>query len=315
VPDVPSNRGKAVRRCGARVVGVVSAALIAAGPLACGPPAIRSAPAGDWSAEDWRIFESKIGFAVSERLDTLPSGEAVGRLALSFVGTRYTPGTLEAEGPEGLVINFREFDCVTFVENVLAMTRFIRGGGSELLADPPAARARYEGHLTDLRYRGGVLDGYASRLHYFSEWLADHASRGTLRIVTTDLDFETDREPIDFMSSHPDSYRQLSDPRVRAAIESMERRLNASGDRAYIPQDRIAGIADGIRTGDVIAATSTVPGLDVAHTGLAVWVGGVLHLVHAPLVGKAVEISESSLADRIRGIAGQDGIMVARPVF
>jgi hypothetical protein len=95
----------------------------------------------------------------------------------------------------------------------------------------------------------------------------------------------------------------------------MERRLNASGGRAYVPQDRIAATTDGIRTGDVIAATSTVRGLDIAHTGLAVWIGGVLHLVHAPLVGKAVEVSESSLADRISGIVGQDGIMVARPAF
>ena len=52
----------------------------------------------------------------------------------------------------------------------------------------------------------------------------------------------------------------------------------------------------------------------MAHTGLALWIEGRLHLLHAPLVGEAVEISEVPLAERILRIEGQDGIMVARPV-
>ena len=56
-----------------------------------------------------------------------------------------------------------------------------------------------------------------------------------------------------------------------------------------------------------------MPGLDIAHTGIALWVNGKLHLMHAPLVGSVVEISAEPLADRIVRIAGQDGITVARP--
>jgi hypothetical protein len=36
--------------------------------------------------------------------------------------------------------------------------------------------------------------------------------------------------------------------------------------------------------------------------------------MHAPLVGDSVQISEIPLAERIQGISGQDGIMVARPL-
>ena len=268
-----------------------------------------------WDPRDWALFEAKIRWADSAGLADLPAGAAIGRLAESFVGTSYAPGTLEVEGPERLVIDFREFDCVTFVENVLALTRFIRSGGAGLLDDPTAAQAHYDRYLEALRYRGGVLDGYASRLHYFSEWLADNESRGLVRVVTGELDPAADAEPIDFMSTHPDAYRQLSEPGVLAAIEAMEARLNGAGPRSFVPQDRIGAVADRIETGDVIAATSTVPGLDIAHTGIALWIDGWLHLVHAPLVGRAVEISEVPLADRIASIRGQDGIMVARPVF
>ena len=268
----------------------------------------------EWTPEDWAIFEEKVRFADERGLADLALGEAIVRLAESFVGTTYTPGTLEVPGPERLVINFRELDCVTLVETVLALTRFVREDGAAALADPAIARARYESHLTDLRYRGGRLDGYPSRLHYFSEWLSDNASQGLVRVVTADLDAAVDPEPVRFMSEHPESYRQLADAEALEAIAGIERGLDEGPARLYVPQDRIAQVAERIRDGDVIAATSTVEGLDVAHTGFAVWRGGALHLLHAPLVGRSVEISERPLAERIVSIGSQDGIMVARPL-
>ena len=267
-----------------------------------------------WAPEDWAIFEEKVHFAAQRGLADMELGEAVVQLAETFVGTTYEPGTLEVPGPERLVINFRALDCVTLVENVLALSRFVREEGVEALADPPAAQAAYEALLEALRYREGRLDGYPSRLHYFSEWLADNEARGSVRIVTGELDPALDPEPVNFMSRHPESYRQLAEPGVLRAIAATETRLDEGPGREYVPQDRIAHVADRIRNGDVIAATSTVDGLDVAHTGFAVWRDGALHLLHAPLVGRSVEISERPLAERIASIGSQDGIMVARPV-
>jgi hypothetical protein len=271
-------------------------------------------PGTGWTEEDWRIFESKVRWARSQGLDKAEVGDAIVRLGATFVGTTYRPGTLEAPGPERLVVNLHELDCVTFVENVLALTRFIRHDGAGLLADPPAARARYEGYLKDLRYRGGVIDGYPSRLHYFSDWLAENERAGRVRRITRELGGRPDSEPIHFMSSHPQSYRQLADSAVLASIRATEERLNAGPPRWYLPKEEIEGVAGKIRNGDVIAATSTLAGLDVAHTGFAMWRDGSLHLIHAPLVGKSVEISELPLAARIRKISTQDGIMVARPL-
>lgn len=267
-----------------------------------------------WTPEDWTIFKEKVRFAEERGLADMELGEAVVQLAETFVGTTYKPGTLEVMGPERLVINFRALDCVTLVETVLALTRFVREQGVELLADPPAARAAYESHLTALRYRGSRLDGYASRLHYFSEWLTDNETKGLVRVTTGELDPAVDPEPLRFMSRHPDAYWQMADAGVREAVAAMEARLGGDPEREYVPQDRIAAVAGRIRNGDVIAATSTVEGLDIAHTGLAVWRGGALHLLHAPLAGRTVEISERPLAERILSIGSQDGIMVARPV-
>jgi hypothetical protein len=258
-----------------------AAALLLVSPT--GPGTALRGPSAVWTAEDWSVLDGKVRWAIAEGLDTLPVGEAVGKLAVSFAGATYTPGTLEPPGPERLVVNLREFDCVTFVENVLALVRFAREDGVDALEDPSAARARYERYLTDLRYRGGVIDGYPSRLHYFSEWLSDNAARDNLRLVTPRP--SKDPEPIRFMSTHPGSYRQLADSTVLTAIRAMEDRLNRAGPRLFVPKDRIAAVARDIATGDVNAATSTVRGLDVAHPGIAVWRDGRLHLVHAPLVG------------------------------
>ena len=114
------------------------------------------------------------------------------------------------------------------------------------------------------------------------------------------------------MSTHPDAYAQLVDTSNVSLIKETEERLSRAG-RVYIPEDRIHEVVRDIHDGDIIAATSTLAGLDVAHTGLALWIDETLHLLHAPLVGEAVQISEISLAERINTIEGQDGIIIARP--
>ncbi|HEX6693632.1 MAG TPA: N-acetylmuramoyl-L-alanine amidase-like domain-containing protein [Longimicrobiales bacterium] len=244
-----------------------------------------------------------MALAKRESLDTLPIGEIIARIGQTFVGNPYVPGTLEAEGPEKLVVNLRTFDCVTFVENTLALARTIKARGDY---------ARYKAELAHIRYRGGRMDGYPSRLHYFSDWIADNESKGVVRNLTRELGGIADPEPITFMTSHTDAYRQLKDTALVSEIRSAEARLTAAG-RLVIPEDSIEGISDLIRNGDVIAAATNVKGLDIAHTGIALWVDGTLRLMHAPLVGSTVQISPNTLAGRIKASGSQDGIMVARP--
>ena len=268
--------------------------------------------AGVETPEDWAILRQRVEWARLAGLDTVPLGQTIAALGRTFVGAPYTPGTLEAPGPEALVVNLREFDCVTFVESVVALAWVARDptvppDNREML------RAAFAEALASMRYRSGSLNGYSSRLHYFSEWISDNAARGSFQNLTSNFAVAVDSEPIDFMSTHPDAYRQLAEPEQLAAIQAIESKLNEES-RWWIPEDRIGDFAHLIQDGDVIAATSTVEGLDIAHTGIALWINGELHLMHAPLVGKSVEISERPLADRIQGFSGQDGIMVARPL-
>ncbi|MBR9988457.1 MAG: DUF1460 domain-containing protein [Gemmatimonadetes bacterium] len=250
-------------------------------------------------------FAETIAWARANQIDTLPMGEAVAALGRTYVGTPYTPQTLELEGDERLIVNLRELDCVTFIENMLAIARIMKAGTPDYES--------FKRELVRIRYRDGVLSGYASRLHYFSEWIADNDAKGIVDDVTLAIGGVPDTGPINFMTRHVDAYRQLADPGVVEEIRSIETALTGR-ERHYIPQDGIDAIAQNIRNGDIIAATSTLDGLDIAHTGFALWVDGRLHLMHAPLVGSVVEISEAPLADRLKRITAQDGIMVARPL-
>lgn len=279
------------------------------------PPADPSGnPSGEatWNDDDWNTLEGLLIGALVQGQDSLPMGELMGQLGLELVGTAYVPQTLEVEGPERLVVNLRGLDCVTFVENVYAAAVLLKTGVGSRIEDRAAVESEFERALRAVRYRGNAIEGYASRLHYFSDWIWDGEQKLLLTDVTQELGGAIDDEPVDFMSMHPDAYRQLAETEQLEAIRQIEARLSAR-PRYVIREGEIAGAQAGIRTGDIIAATSTVAGLDVAHTGLAVRVGDEVRLLHAPLVGEAVQLSEEPLAERIGRIDGQDGIMVARP--
>lgn len=293
--------------------------------VACGESSLGSAGAGtgaspaatavlvEASDEDWRIAREKAEWAIRELSpETLEFGELVAAIGESFVGTMYVAGTLEVGPPERLVVKLDGLDCVTFVETTLTLAQLVRKHPS-IITDEAMFRRRYGEILTSIRYRNGDLDGYPSRLHYFSDWIADNESLGLVTDVTADLGGRVDDETIDFMSTHADAYPALADAADLNAIRGIEARL-AARPRYFIPQSEVGDSSGAIRSGDIIAATSTVTGLDIAHTGIALRKDGEVRLLHAPLVGKDVQLSEASLADRLLDISSQDGVMVARPV-
>ena len=264
-----------------------------------------------WTYKDWDILQETATWALEIRVDTLAIGDRIVRLGETFVGTPYLPRTLDPPGPERLVVNLRAMDCVTYVENMLALSHFVTEAPQGSLDQPEQAMRLYQEILTRIRYRGGRLSGYPSRLHYFSEWLNDNEARGLIEIITADLGGTVDPEPVSFMTSHRDLYPQLVDEQNYQEIGRAEERLN-SAPRYYIVESEVEVVADRIEDGDILAMATTVAGLDVAHTGIAVWKNGELHLMNAPLVGKSVQISEKRLSDRLLGITSQDGVMVAR---
>ena len=234
---------------------------------------------------------------------SLPMDELIVKVAMQFLGTPYVAGTLEQE-PERLTVNLRETDCILFVEMCLALALTAK--------DETPSFDAYTDRLAALRYRDGVVDGYTSRLHYTSEWIAQGERQGFFTEVTRDCGGSPLPQKFSFMSTHPSSYKQLSNsPANVAKIRSVEQDLQVC-DYWYIPKASLAACARNIRSGDIIAFTSTVAGLDIAHIGIALRQGDTLTFIHASTSADKVIINPTPLTQYISGVKSQSGVRVIR---
>jgi hypothetical protein len=233
-------------------------------------------------------------------------GDTLTSIGKSFLGIPYVAKTLEVGNKENLVINLQGLDCTTYVENVLAFGVMLSRGKNSL--DDFAAI------LKSIRYRDGRLKGYPSRLHYFSEWIANNDQKGLVKEITSELGGKPITKDINFMSSNRDLYPFLAAEDNFLQIKASERYLN---DRPIyvLAKDKIEAQEQLLKSGDIIALATSIEGLDVTHTGFAIHMpDGRIHLLHASSANEEVEISELPLADYLKGIRHNTGIMVARPL-
>lgn len=260
-----------------------------------------------YTQADVDVCKSKFELAVEKNLSELPINEVIIAIAKSFIGTDYAPNTLEKGEKENLLIHLTGLDCYTFLESSLVLARCIKEGKTTF--------QDYENELIKIRYRGGKINEYPSRLHYFSDWIYDMNERGIGKDITKEIGGVPYDEKIDFMTTHVGSYKQLKDnPKFVEEIAKIEKQIS-SRKYYYIPQDKIADVENKIESGDIIGITTNVPGLDIAHTGIAIRMDdGRIHFMHAPNVGYKVQITEKPLADYIKGNKKQTGIMVLQPI-
>jgi hypothetical protein len=294
-----------------------SSSLIRSGALAClvlmvaapaGAPAASAPPAGASAAlpaEQQQILEAWYG-AVGPRRP----GESVGALAvragLAQLGKPYYNPPPSAE-PETLRVELRTFQCVSFVESTLSLARCVLAGS------PTAACFAHE--LQAFRYRGGTINGFSSRMHYFSDWLLDNEQRGRLQLVTEELGGKRLSPKFFFMSTHASRYPALADAAELASITSLEARLS-SMPTFVIDRDQVARAERQLQTGDVLAIVGDDdPGLLITHTALVFRdARGVPHVLHASSQHHQVLLTTGDVANYITRWPHRQGLLVARPL-
>lgn len=251
-----------------------------------------------------QLFDETMDYARENDLDERPMGEIMTVLGERFSRSPYAAGLLDEPDKETLICRLDAFDCVTFVEAALALARAVK------MHD--YAYATYANLIRDQRYRGGEMDGYCSRLHYFTEWIADNERRGTVENVTGEIGGEAFEKEISFMSKHRESYPRFAEnDSLFQCIRDAEDQLQDM-ELFYIPQDRIAGVYDALMAGDIIATATHIEGLDVTHTGLVHDnEDGTMGLLHASTTG-GVKVSPD-LQSYVQGVEATIGIIVARP--
>lgn len=238
------------------------------------------------------------------------SFENISEIGSSFLGSPYVAHTIEGFQNEPLVLNFRAFDCTTFVENSLSLY-FLQYENLEEFATEENHLKTYAQLLEDIRYRNRERAGYTSRLHYFTEWIQNNEKKGYVFDITEDLGGSTIKKTLDFMSSHRSSYSALKDDRIFEEWVEIEKALNPM-NYAVLGLDAIKNAA--IEEGDIIAFATNIDGLDVTHTGIAIEKNKKIHLLHASSSGSVV-ISKKPLYKFAQGINRCTGIIIVRPVL
>lgn len=259
------------------------------------------------------VFSSK---ADSLRIDSLlnassersykTNSERLLFFAKSFIGTPYKGGTLDAGENETLIVRTDSLDCTTYVEAVLAL--YLSSFKDNPGYDDFSEELRY------IRYRGGVIDGYASRLHYFSDWASDNEKKGILREVTQEGEHDVRLCSLNYMTTHSDLYRQLKDNDSLISEISKVEKSWIDYKMPYIPKNVLnSSKADlPLEDGDILALTTNISGLDVLHLGFALWIDGRLHMLHASSLHGKVIIDTSTIFDYLKNRNKHTGIRVLR---
>lgn len=227
--------------------------------------------------------------------------------ARMFIDRPYVAHTLEVANDKCVVVNTRQLDCTTLVENVVALTICSQKGKRKFTDFVDALR--------QLRYRDGRMNGYTLRLHYFTDWIENNTAMG---FVT---ERQQPRSPfsavqtikVGYMTSHPNSYKALRQhPEYVSEIAKTEKALNGKTFR-YIPKAKIKNtklLRSTIKDGDIIAITCNKQGLDIAHLGFAVWRSDGLHLLNASMIHHKVIEEPKTLYTYLREHKSHTGIRV-----
>ncbi|MBK9734395.1 MAG: DUF1460 domain-containing protein [Saprospiraceae bacterium] len=218
----------------------------------------------------------------------------------NLLGSNFEANTLDIGDEESLTFFKDRFDCITFVEYVLAMSLSqVKGNHS------------FEFYLQQLRYRNGVIAGYGSRLHYFSEWIIQNQKQGLIKDITLKIGGIKRIKKINFISKHKKMYPHIKSLIDYEDIKTSENVINHHSCN-FIPKAKVKKSLNFINGGDIIAITTDKPGLDFVHAGIAVKVENKLYLLHASKDEKKVVISKLPLVNYLNANRNQSGIVVLR---
>lgn len=198
-------------------------------------------------------------------------------LSANLVGSPYEAHGLvgSAETPEVFTASLEGFDCVTYVETVLALAR-------------ASAPGEFVEELRRIRYDGGNVE-WARRNHYMTDWVRRNARAGLVRPVAAGALATRKEKVLDALPGLP--------PR-KARFDC-------------VPKARFPALEPRLKNGDIVLFASTKAGLDVFHCGLLVRKEGSWKLRHASR--SAGRVVEGDLAPFLRANR-MAGLIVVRPL-
>ncbi len=207
--------------------------------------------------------------------DTDGLAARIERLSKEFIGRPYAINPLGGGAglPEHLSVSLTSFDCVTYMETVLALA----------LSRKVAEFADY---LRRIRYHKGEVS-WASRNHYMVDWWQNNAAGFILNLTTGNASVEKHRRLT--------AVRELPAEDVRFRV---------------FPKHNLSHVRKLIKTANFVCFASTKKNLDVFHAGILIRQTDAILLRHATRSKGAVV--EQPLSDFLQAHR-MSGIILLRP--
>jgi N-acetylmuramoyl-L-alanine amidase-like len=199
-------------------------------------------------------------------------GGRINFLSRQFLGSSYKPNPLigSADLAEVFTASFDGFDCVTYIETILALAR------ASNVDD-------FVKWLRMIRYEDGSIL-WARRNHYMTNWIRNNTQNGFIRPISM---------PAFSIRSRERTLNAIS------GLTPQRIRINCIAKRTVLR------ISSAFRSGDLIFFVSTRRNLDVFHAGIIVRESESTHLRHASLSQGFIveqELNEFLIANRMAGV-------------
>ena len=197
-------------------------------------------------------------------------------LSCQFLGQSYEPNPLtgSASTAEVFTVSFEGFDCVTYIETVVALAL------ASNLDD-------FTKRLRKIRYEGGRVE-WERRNHYMTLWIRNNVREGIIRPVS--------------MSAVP----SITIERVLNVVRGLPPQRTRM---KCVPKRGLPRLERYLQTGDLIFFASTRKHLDIFHAGIIVRDEKVSMRHASRSKGAVVEQELSDFLDANR----MTGVIVMRP--
>ncbi len=199
------------------------------------------------------------------------------QISARFLGLPYVANSLIGglDAPEQLVVRLDAFDCVTYLEIVLALAL-------SQTAD------EFKANLLRLRYQSGEVN-WTKRNHYMVDWWRNNERQGFIQNLTKGKATVVKTRELNLINGLP------------------TRRVSFR----VFPKRRLAQMKKLTRTGDFVFFGTTKKNLDVFHSGLLIQDGKNLLLRHA--TRKTGSVIEQNLTDFLK-THRLSGLVLLRPI-
>ena len=218
------------------------------------------------------LSRRRVEHLLSETKHDRSTGSRIDVLSRHFLGHSYKPNPLigSADTAEVFTASLDGFDCVTYIETVLALAR------ASNVDD-------FIEWLRKIRYEQGRIQ-WERRNHYMTVWIRNNVRQGIIRPVSKPAVPTVSRE------------RVLN---VVPGLAAQRTRVK------FVPKRAVPRLEPHLQSGDLIFFVSTRKNLDVFHAGIIVRDGTSVLMRHASRSQGFVveqELSEFLKANRMAGV-------------